>query len=972
MTGYTLLEKRFISEVGAEGSIYTHDKTGARVIHLACSDPNKCFMISFPTIPQDSTGVAHIIEHSVLAGSEKYPLRDPFFELVKGSLNTFLNAFTGADSTMYPFASTNEKDFMNLLDVYLDAVFHPTLYTKEEIFRQEGWHYEINDGGELIINGIVYNEMRGAMSSPDRVVGQKLLAMQFDNCYQYNSGGDPEVIPTLTHEALCEFHRKHYHPSNAVIFLYGDIDAEKVLTFINENYLSGFTRQEPVAPIVPTKAFSEPARAVDYYPVTTEEEEADAAIFAESYVCCGAEDVLTSTALSVLVAALFDTEASPVRRALLESGLCSDVEADFDGTSMQTMLMLDVKGTSAENHAEIERLIAETLADVCRKGIDKELLTGCLNVREFYLREEHDGLPRGLLLGLTMNTDAFFGDDYFASVSYDATLKELRERISTDYYERLLEKYIISNTHSAILSLLPKAGLAQERDRALAERLAAYKTSLTDEEIEKIRNDAETLKRHQTEPEPPELLAKIPLLSLEDVGEASARCEAENCTFAGLNGLRIDTQTNGICYLNLLFDAGCLADEDLHYAGLLCEIFGRINTSEHGFTDLSKLALLHTGGIDLSVSAMTKQEQPEVIVKTARLSVKALTSELEPAIKLISELLTKTEFTGKAHLRELLSATVVQNRSELMYAGHLTAINRLNSYCTPAGYICEQISGLAQMKWLETALVRFDEVSDSIIAGLQRVYEKLFCRANLTAAVTGGDNEFDTAEKFLSVLAEALPEGRKYYVENSFTFNPLNEGIASASDSQYVAQGFNFKALGYEYNGHFDVLRTILGTDYLTQRVRIVGGAYGCFALIRSGGMFQFCSYRDPNLAATFDVFASVPEFLRGFDASDRDMLKFILGTLSGTDAPEAPAAAAKRAVADWLSGTTQAMRLKWRSEIIGTTARDIRAFADLTEKILAKDCRCVFGGAEKINSEGTMLKTIINTGADTFTISEK
>ncbi len=966
MKGYTLLEKRFVNEINAEGSVFTHDKTGARVIHLACEDSNKCFMISFPTMPENSTGVAHIIEHSVLAGSEKYPLKDPFFELVKGSVNTFLNAFTGSDSTMYPFASTNEKDFMNLLDVYLDAVFHPTMYTKVETFRQEGWHYELNESDELIVNGIVYNEMRGAMSSPDRVLAQKLMSMLFDNCYQYNSGGDPEVIPTLTHEAFCAFHAKHYHPSNAVIYLYGDLDAEKVMTFIDENYLSAFERQQLVAPIAPTAAFAEPKRDTGYYPVASAEEEKDAAIYAEAYVCCGAEDVTASTAMSVLTAALFETEASPVRRALLDSGLCGDFEAEYDSTAKQTMLFIGAKGTDAANHAAIEELIRSTLTEISRSGIDKELLTGCLNVREFFMREEHDGLPRGLLLGLTMNTDVFFGSDYFKSVQYDTILKDLREKISTDYFERLLDKYILCNNHKAALSLLPKSGLAQERDKALAQRLADYKATLSAEEIECIRTEAETLKRHQMEPDSPELLEKIPLLTLEDVGEAPSHAEAQECQLAGQSGLHVDLQTNGICYLSLIFDAGCLADEDLHYAGLLGDIFGKMSTTEHSFTEISKSALLHTGGLSLNAKALRKQNDPEGCIKIARLGVKALTSEIEPAMELITELITKTDYTDTAHLKELLNAIVTQNRSTLMHSGHMIAMNRLSSYSSLLGYVNEQIGGLEQIKWLETALARFDEISDKLISSLQRVAEKLFCRANLTVAVTGGENELAKVTEVLPTLLEALPEGSKYYVRNSFEISELNEGIATASDSQYVAQGFNFAALGYEYSGKLAVLRTILSTDYLIQRVRIVGGAYGCFAVLNSGGSCIMCSYRDPNLAATFDVFGSVPEFLRNYESSDRDMLKFILGTLSTVDAPESPYAAGIRAISDRLSGVTAEMRRQWRDEIVSTTVEDIRSLEPLFADVLGKNCRCVFGGAEKISSEGSMLKSVINTGADT------
>ncbi len=964
MNGYTLHSQRYIAEANAQGYIYTHDKTGAKLVHLANDDSNKCFMISFPTKPENSTGVAHIIEHSVLAGSEKYPLKDPFFELIKGSMNTFLNAMTAPDFTMYPFASTNEKDFMNILDVYLDAVFHPTIYKKVNTFRQEGWHYEINENDELIINGIVYNEMRGAMSSPDRVLYQQLLTALFDNCYQYNAGGDPAVIPELTHDAFCAFHSKHYHPTNATIFLYGDVDAEKVMGAVDD-VLSKFDRIEAITPVEPTKAFAAPVAITDYYPVASEEETAHACMLGEGFVCCGAEDVVTGTALSLLSTALFSTEASPVRRALLQSGLCGDIEAEYEATMCQGMLALFIKGADEENLGAIEELIDSTLADVYEAGIDKDILRGCLNRLEFNLREEHDGIPRGLLLGMQIATDAMYNEDYFASTCYDATLKELREKIDSWYFEELIDRYLLGNAHRAIIRLLPKAGLAQERDKALAERLAAYKATLSAEQIEQIKTEAEELKRLQMTPDAPEVLELIPILEREDVNEGPTRIDAQETTFGDIPGLYCDVASNGICYLNLIFDASCLTEEDLHYAGLLSDVLGKVSTKDHDFGYLAKSIMLHTGGLSFSCSASGKFGEPDSCNRLAKLSAKVLTSELEPAMQLIAEIISSSKFDNKNRIGELVGTLVAQNQAMMMYRGNAIAMERLVSYFSKQGMINQKISGLDHTKWLNTAAARLDDVCDNIIAGLQRVAEKLFCTANLTVAVTGGAAELEKVREYLPIITSAIPAGEKVTAEIEFTENALNEGIATASDSQYVAQGYSFAKLGYEFSGKLAVLRTMLSTGYLLQRVRIVGGAYGCHFLIQPTGNCVICSYRDPNLAATYNVFSEASDYLAGYEASERELLKYIIGTLSSMDDPEAPGGTAERAVSDYFAGINSAMRAKWREEALNTTIDDIHAMADIMKAVIDKNCLCVFGGAEKIQTEGTMLSATVTPAAE-------
>jgi len=965
MNGYTLREQRYIKEANAQGYIYTHDKTGAKVIHLANDDSNKCFMISFPTKPENSTGVAHIIEHSVLAGSEKYPLKDPFFELIKGSMNTFLNAMTAPDFTMYPFASTNEKDFMNILDVYLDAVFHPTLYKKVNTFRQEGWHYEINENDELIINGIVYNEMRGAMSSPDRVLYQQLLTALYDNCYQYNAGGDPAVIPELTHEAFCAFHSKHYHPTNATIFLYGDVDAENILTTIDKNYLSKFDRIDPITPVEPTKPFASPVALTDYYPVATEAETDHACMLGEGFVCCGTEDVITSTALSLLATALFATEASPVRRAILQSGLCGDIEAEYESAMCQGMLALSIKGADESNLEAIENLIDSTLADVYETGIDKDILRGCLNRLEFNLREEHDGIPRGLLLGMQIATDAMYNEDYFASTCYDTILSTLREKIDGWYFEELIDRYIIGNPHRAVIRLLPKVGLAQERDKALAERLAAYKATLTDEQIEQIKNDAEELKRLQMTPDSPEVLELIPTLERDDVKDGPVRIDASEISFGDIPGLYCDVASNGICYLNLIFDANCLTEEDLHYAGLLTDIIGKVSTTENDFGTLTKNIMLHTGGVSFSCSASGRFGDPTVCNRLAKFSAKVLTSELEPAIKLFAEILSSSKYDNKNRVGELIGTLVAQNQAMLMYRGNAIAIERLASYFSKQSWINQNISGLEYIKWLSTAYAQYDEISDKILAGVQRVAEKLFCSANLTVAVTGGETELEKVREYIPILTNALPAGEKICAEIDFNENALNEGISTASDSQYVAQGYNFGKLGYEFSGKMAVLRTMLSTGYLLQRVRIVGGAYGCHFLLQPNGTCVFCSYRDPNLAATYNVYKEAYDYLSTFEASDREMLKYIIGTLSSMDDPEAPGGTAERAVSDYFTGINSAMRAKWREEALTTTVDDIHAMADIIKAVVEKNYLCVFGGAEKIQTEGSMLSATITPNAE-------
>lgn len=954
--GFQLISSSELKEINGYANLYKHVKSGLTMLHLDCADTNKAFAMSFCTPPANSTGVPHILEHSVLAGSDKYPVREPFVELMKGSLNTFLNAFTASDWTMYPVASQNMQDFLNLTDVYMDAVLNPLIHSVPEIFRQEGWHYEINDD-KLSINGVVYNEMKGAMSSPDSVVLQQLETTLFDNCYGVNSGGDPAEIPELSYEAFCAFHRKLYHPSNALMFLYGDMELDKVLAMA-DGYLSGYevaTREK----VLSATKLASPKSVTGTYPINAGEDPTGKAFYCRGYVMEN-RDEKELAAMRIIVDALFNAEAAPVKRAIMQSGLCGNMGASFSNEIKHPLVHIMLSDVKAESFDELTHIVDSTIAGIAENGLDKKLLEACMNRCEFELREEPDYFPKGVMLAMSAASGYIHDNDPLSMLRYEDVLKSLRAELDGNYFAELIKKYFIDNTWQAISMLLPEPGLGEKKEAETAEKMAKLYASLTDEEKAKIADEQARLKKRQSTPDSEEALMTIPQLKLDEAGDGPAPTEAEEVQLMSVPTLVNDMFTSGISYASLLFDASCLTAEEIPYAGLICELMGKLSAGEYGFEQLSTELMLNTGDVYANLSAFNRAGEKETH-PYVMLNMKALTHKLQDAMGVIKAMLTDTHYNDRARLNELISATAADNRNALVASGNMVAILRVGSYFNASRMYAELAGGLSYYEFIKKLAAADETEMTKHIAMLEAVAAKLFCKANLSIMLSGKEEQLAAAKEAFSGVIDALRDGEKQDNRPAFTAEAKNEGIMTPSDVQYCAEGYDMAELGFEYDGATAVMKTIVSTDYLWNRVRVLGGAYGAHFIVNPSGQLIFSSYRDPNLENTYKVYDGMAEYLEGFDPSRREMDKYILGTLQELDAPKKGLRAHYNAFVNYITGYTKEAQQRVRREVIAAESEDIRAKAALARAVMDKHFICTVGNSEKIKAAKDIFTNIID-----------
>ena len=961
LNGFRLQKISDVAEVSAKTYEFEHIKTGAKLFYLAADDDNKVFYIGFRTPPKDDTGVAHIVEHSVLCGSKKYPLKEPFVELVKGSLNTFLNAMTYPDKTVYPVASRNAKDFRNLQDVYLDAVFYPNMLTTPEILMQEGWHYELDDAAApLKYSGVVYNEMKGALSSADDILGDKLQRATFpQNCYGFQSGGDPEAIPNLTQKDFAAFHQKFYHPSNSFIYLYGDVDIAEQLAYLDREYLSAFDKISVDSEIALQPTFTEMKRVDEVYPIGDEDSTEAKTFLALNFMLGDVFDVRTTGALGILSHALFSSPAAPVRKALIESGLGKDVDVALEDDLRQPMFTVTLNGSEKNRVEKFYSLVTDELQKLVDNGIDKTLLQATLNMMEFRLREADFGFaPKGLIYGLRLLKTWLYGGDPNAYLRYEDDLAAYKRGLDEKYFEGLVKKYFLDNPHKVLMTLSPDKNFAKQRDAANAEKLAAIKANMTPAQIDDVITTAKNLKIRQQSPETPEALETIPILQRADL-----RKEAENfpLTFRDLDGARIllsPLDTHGIIYLTFYFDAKKIPQEKMFHAFLLTELLGNIDTKQHSYEELAILTNLNIGGFGLNLRADTENGKPHAFNPRLRVYAKALESKLEPMSEILAEIFNDTVFTNKKRLRELVEQEQLTFELNLQNMAPTIISSHLASYQTKTGAY-NACAYLPYNKFLKDLLANFDEKFDELVDDLYDVRERLINRNGVTVSVTAPEELYKKFIPSLDVLLKSL-NAEKFATEvYSFPCKPLNEGLYSQSRVQYVGKGGNFIECGYEYTGGLSVLETILRYEYFWSKIRVQGGAYGAFSsLDRSGNLF-FGSYRDPRLTETVDVFDGTADFLKTFDVSEREMDKYIIGTMSKVDRPLTPSIKGQIAADMCLRNITYADRQKSRSEILATRQDDIRALSKLVEDCMKQNCLCVFGNEQVIKDHAEIFGTI-------------
>ena len=960
---YEILDEHRVEDVQSDGFILRHKKSGARIAILSNNDDNKVFYIGFRTPPEDETGVPHIIEHTTLCGSKKFPVKDPFIELAKGSLNTFLNAMTYPDKTVYPVASCNDQDFKNLMDVYLDAVFNPNITKYEEIFKQEGWHYELTGkDDELKINGVVYNEMKGAYSSPDEVLSSQIYRSLFpDNTYSKDSGGNPEYIPKLTYEAYLDFYHKYYHPSNSYIYLYGDMDVVERLEWLDKEYLSLYDYKKVNSEINKQPAFDEIKNVEAQYSITMDDSQENKTYLSYNRVVGDSLDEMLYQAFDVLDYALVSSPGAPVKQALIDAGIGDDVYGSYDAGILQPVFSFVAKNANASQADEFESIIENTLKEVVKTGINKEALLAGINSSEFKFREADFGqFPKGLLFGLNC-LDSWLFDDMkpFIHLECLGTFAKLRKSVDTDYFEKLIQEYLLDNTHGSSVTVKPKRGLGNDREEALAKELSDYKASLSDEEIKKLIEDTEHLKKYQEEPSSDEDLRKLPMLTRADMKKNAMPFSNIEDELSDVKVVRHDIESNGIDYISFLFDAGDFAQSELGYLGLFTNALGLVSTEKYSYTDLANATNIYTGGISTGTASHPDIKDRNNFVFKLEVKLKVLEKNLDKALELMEQMLLTSDFTDTKRLGELVAQIKARLQANLSSSGHLVAAMRSMSSFSRYALYQDELKGIAFYRSICRIEKELSESPKSVSDKLAAIAKKLFARNRMLISFTGNNEAYGNAKPSLEKVIAGFDKMSAIGNQAEVHFNTAKEAFIDASQIQYVAKTGDFICEGYEYTGALRLLRIILSYDYLWINVRVKGGAYGCMNTFLRSGESYFVSYRDPNLSDTLDVYDRIPEYIKSFSPDERDMTKYIIGTFSALDTPMNPEAKGSRSLSAYLEGITYEQIQKERNEILNAQPEDIRRLADLVEAVLKKDSICVIGNENMIKESAGLFENV-------------
>lgn len=963
LNAYELIKKHRIEELQTDGYILKHKKTGARVVLMENNDDNKVFYIGFRTPPKESTGVMHILEHSVLCGSKNFPVKDPFIELAKGSLNTFLNAMTYPDKTVYPVASCNDKDFQNLMHVYLDAVFYPNILNSDKTFRQEGWHYELEDeDAELKLNGVVYSEMKGAFSSPDDVFERAVFNSLFpDTTYGEESGGDPKVIPELTYEHYIEVYKQYYHPSNAYIYLYGDMDMEEKLEFIDREYLSDFDAIDIDSSIPKQEAFGDAVNVVKEYSITESEPLKENAYLSYNVAMDNNLNREEYIAWQVIDYALCTSQGAVLKQALIDAGLGKDVYSQYDNGVKQPYFSIVAKGADENRKDEFIALIDEVLSGVVKNGLDKNALKAGLNGLEFRYREADFGsYPPGLMYGLQI-LDSWLYDDMkpFIHIEADATYKSLREKIDGDYYEQLIAKGIIENSHKSYVTVVPSIGLTDREEKELKDKLADLKASMSADEISKLIADSRELVAYQEAEDDAESLKCIPVLEISDIKKDAAKLVYEVRDIAGRKSIYHNIHTNGIDYVRVMFDATKIPARLFPYLPMLKGIIGLVATANYSYQELFNKIFMETGGISNAINMYENHNNPDDYKITFEWKGKCLSGDIKKVFELITEMILNSDFTDlKRHL-EILDELKSQTQESMLRAGHTVAVHRAMSYVTRGAAFADVISGMEAYRILEKHVADYDSYKQSLSDNLIELTGILFSSDNVMFDFTGTEEEYKVFKAECEALIEKLP-GVKY-TEEAFVpeVTKKNEGFTSASQVQYVCRAGNFKDKGLDYTGALRVLKVIMGYDYLWNNIRVKGGAYGCMSGFGKSGESYFVSYRDPNLSKTIDVYKGVISYLNDFDVDTRAMTQYIIGAVSEIDTPLTPANKALRALSAYMCNITDDVYQKERDELLATDVKTIKSLAPYIEAMLSDECLCVVGNEAAIEGEKEIFDSV-------------
>ncbi|MCX7970003.1 MAG: insulinase family protein [Negativicutes bacterium] len=962
--GFKLVREDEVREINARALLFEHIKTGARLLWLASDEDNKVFSIAFRTPPPDNTGLPHILEHAVLCGSRKFTGKEPFVELVRGSLNTFLNAMTYADKTVYPVASRNHKDFRNLIDVYLDAVFFPAIYHRPEVFRQEGWHYQIDSPEqELTINGVVYNEMRGVFSSPGNLLQRKVMQALFpDNMYGFESGGVPDAIPELTYEKFLEFHRQHYHPGNAWLFVYGDAEIAETLAFIDSEYLSRFERRREVVKLPRQPAFDQKHNLTAEFAVPADEKSDGKSILSLSWVVGDTSRPDVTLAFAVLGDILVDNEAGIIKRALLEQGIGREITVSLDTTIQQPVFTIAAWDARIHQQAEFEAVIYDCLTRLVERGISSKLLQASLSYHEFRLREaDFLHYPKGLVYNLRCLGTWLYDHDPLLPLKYEPVLAKLKKEIEegSGYFTGLISKYLLENTHCAAVTLRPRPGLEEKRAGEKRRKLAEIKDRIKEPALRQLIDDCAALKRFQETPDSAADLATIPSLSLGDLERQSPLLSGREITVEGLKVLFLPLFTNRIAYTSFYFDCRVVPQNLLPYLYLLADLLSRIDTGRHRYGELDMAIKRHTGGLSFDVCAFADVHEAGTYCPKFIVRGRSLINHLPQMCELIGEILADSRFNDPERLRELIRELRTNLRENMFDNGRKIITARLLSYFSPAGRFNEY-GEFSYYRFLCKLDDDYRDMARDIETNLQQVAAMVFDRNRLLIGLTCAERDLEFFRQSMVMLVTRLNDQPLPAQACDFVLSPANEGFALAARVQHIVKGYDFRRLGVSYHGSLKVVETILQYEYLWNKIRVLGGAYGPLVRISPTGETILGSYRDPQLTESLRVFDGTGGYLRQFSAGSRDMERYIIGTIGRLDSPLTPAMKGERFVTLRLQNRSDDDIQRERDEVLATTVAGVRKWADMFDAVAAANHLCVIGSEPALLSARHLFGNIV------------
>lgn len=983
--GFIVQSSEPLSEIDGFAHVMRHEKSGARLLFLQNEDANKAFSIAFKTPPADDTGVFHILEHSVLCGSEKFPVKEPFVDLLKTSMQTFLNALTFPDKTMYPVASTNEQDLINLIDVYMDAVLHPAIYGKRAIFEQEGWHYELEgaegeaiadaaafegemvaengtpdkvaiekdaSGERLRYNGVVFNEMKGALSDPDSVLYHAVNRALFpDTCYAFESGGHPRAIPQLTYESYLDTHARHYRLDNSYIVLYGNLDADRILGFLDENYLSVFESRSEAAPNA--IGVQEPRVALDEtVRMETAPENAGVGL---AYVVGQARDFERVLACDILLDALMGGNESPIKRAILDAGLGGDATAYLLDSQAQPVAMFQLRNANDGSAQPFMDLVESEVRRLVRDGIPRDVLEASLAQMSFDLRERDRGMADGVPLAMNALAGWLYDEDMPTTyLRYEDALAHMRAGLEGRYFEDVLEALVCKSNHKTLVELVPEK---TEGDSEEAAELAAKLAQMDEVDKQEIRDEMAALRVMQESPDAPEAVETLPRLRVSDIGPASPDPEMQVFAEGPIACLFHNVPTRKISYLYLYFGIDDLAWEDVPYLSVLGMLLSRLDTERHTAAELDVLMRLHLGSLRFFADAFVDDADPSRISLKMTVATSALSEELEQMARIPREIWETTKFDDSDKIRDILVQRRIAMEQSFANEGHVRAMNRLSSYEFKSGVLKEAMGGVDFYRFLCDLIDNFDERFDALQSRLRDVCSRVFTKRDVVASFTGSKAD---REIFFHMAGDFGLPGEARIFDGKPSAPAFGEKIPEPvmkreafivpSDVCYVAKGSDVGALG-AYAGEWQVLASALSFDYLWNEVRVKGGAYGVGFRRTPEGFGRFYSFRDPAVDPTLERFDAAGSWLASFDPSEEEMEGYIVSTVASHDAPAKPRQVARRQDAQFFCEKPAGYRERLRAEKLATTPEKLRACSTALDEVAQRGSICVFGGEDVVRA---------------------